>query len=152
MNSSFLIYLDNCCFNRPFDDQTQLRIYLETEAKLHIQYLIKENAFLLVWSFILDYENSANPDDIVKTEIFEWRKSAELIVSCNPKIVNKAIEINKLNFSKKDSLHLACAIEAKTAYFITVDKGILKNRNLISGLNIMNPIEFISFLEDENEK
>ena len=27
------LYLDNCCFNRPFDDQSQLRIRLETEAK-----------------------------------------------------------------------------------------------------------------------
>ncbi len=26
------IYLDNCCFNRPFDDQTSLRIHLESEA------------------------------------------------------------------------------------------------------------------------
>jgi len=31
------IYLDNCCFNRPFDDQKQIRIRLETEAKLEIQ-------------------------------------------------------------------------------------------------------------------
>ena len=31
------ICLDNCCFNRPFDDQKQLRINLETEAKLKIQ-------------------------------------------------------------------------------------------------------------------
>jgi hypothetical protein len=28
------IYLDNCCFNRPFDDQSHLRIRLEAEAKL----------------------------------------------------------------------------------------------------------------------
>jgi hypothetical protein len=28
-----LIYLDNCCFNRPFDDQTQIVIYLETISK-----------------------------------------------------------------------------------------------------------------------
>lgn len=31
------IYLENCCFNRPFDDQNQLKIKLEAEAKLHIQ-------------------------------------------------------------------------------------------------------------------
>ena len=31
------IYLDNCCYNRPYDDQTYIRIHLETEAKLHIQ-------------------------------------------------------------------------------------------------------------------
>ncbi len=26
------IYLDVCCFNRPFDDQTQEKIHLEAEA------------------------------------------------------------------------------------------------------------------------
>ena len=31
------IYLDVCSFNRPFDDQSQLRIRLEAEAKLKIQ-------------------------------------------------------------------------------------------------------------------
>lgn len=30
------IYLDNCCYNRPFDDQTQERIHLESEAMLTI--------------------------------------------------------------------------------------------------------------------
>ena len=27
------VYLDNCCFNRPYDDQAQLRISLESQAK-----------------------------------------------------------------------------------------------------------------------
>ena len=31
------VYLDNCCFNRPFDNQLQPRIRFETQAKLHIQ-------------------------------------------------------------------------------------------------------------------
>ncbi len=31
------IYLDNGCLNRPFDDQRQIRIRIETEAKLYIQ-------------------------------------------------------------------------------------------------------------------
>lgn len=30
------IYLDVCCLNRPFDDQTQIRIHLEAEAILSI--------------------------------------------------------------------------------------------------------------------
>jgi hypothetical protein len=36
------MYLDNCCFNRPYDDQQQIRIKLETKAKLHIQQQIVE--------------------------------------------------------------------------------------------------------------
>ena len=36
-----IIYLDNCCFNRPFDDQQKLRIRLEAEAKLRIQEAVR---------------------------------------------------------------------------------------------------------------
>ena len=35
------VYLDNCCYNRPYDDQSQLRISLETQAKLQIQSMIR---------------------------------------------------------------------------------------------------------------
>jgi len=30
----YRLYLDNCCFNRPYDDQTFLLVQLETEAKI----------------------------------------------------------------------------------------------------------------------
>ena len=42
LNLKMRIYLDNCCFNRPFDNQTDIKIRLETEAKLYIQQLIIE--------------------------------------------------------------------------------------------------------------
>ena len=31
------VYLDNCCYNCPFDEQAQLSVRLETVAKLEIQ-------------------------------------------------------------------------------------------------------------------
>jgi hypothetical protein len=34
------IYMDNCCFNRPYDDQRNLINRMETEAKLFVQGLI----------------------------------------------------------------------------------------------------------------
>lgn len=37
----YLIYLDNCCFNRPFDDLVSITVFLEAEAKLTIQNLVK---------------------------------------------------------------------------------------------------------------
>ncbi|MGL4209325.1 MAG: hypothetical protein ACRCTY_08050 [Candidatus Adiutrix sp.] len=55
------IYLDNCCYNRPFDDQSHIKIRLETEAKLYIQASVREGEYYLVWSYMLDYENSDNP-------------------------------------------------------------------------------------------
>jgi hypothetical protein len=55
------IYLDNCCLNRPFDDQRQARIRLEAEAKLCIQQQVREGRIELAWSYMLDFENAANP-------------------------------------------------------------------------------------------
>jgi hypothetical protein len=34
------VYLDNCCYNRPYDDQSQSKIVKETETKFEE----KENA------------------------------------------------------------------------------------------------------------
>lgn len=36
------IYLDMCCYNRPYDDQSQLKVAMETQSKLYIQSLIKD--------------------------------------------------------------------------------------------------------------
>lgn len=75
------IYLDNCCFNRPYDDQTQIRISLETQAKLYVQDLIKDKKLELVTSYVLWYENSQGPYDTKRTAISEFmqRSSAEYI-------------------------------------------------------------------------
>ena len=63
------IYLDMCCYNRPYDDQTQTRIALESQAKLHIQSMIKEGRYDLVGSYALDYEVSRNPFDMRRSSI-----------------------------------------------------------------------------------
>ena len=56
------VYLDNCCYYRPFDDQKQIAVYLETQAKLHIQNLIKEKKLELVYSYISKFENGNSPN------------------------------------------------------------------------------------------
>ena len=55
------IYLDMCCFNRPYDNQTQPRIHFEAAAKLTIQSLIVVGDIDYSWSYILEFENSKNP-------------------------------------------------------------------------------------------
>lgn len=56
-----LIYLDTCCFNRPFDDQSQTRVRFETEAKLELQQRVRDKQISLVWSYVLDFENKHHP-------------------------------------------------------------------------------------------
>ena len=38
--SAMRVYLDNCCYNRPFDDQAQLTVRLETVTKLAVQWMM----------------------------------------------------------------------------------------------------------------
>jgi hypothetical protein len=52
--------LDNCAYNRPYDDQTQPKVTLETLAKLHIQELALKREIDIVWSYIFKFENSRN--------------------------------------------------------------------------------------------
>ena len=138
-----LVYMDLCCFNRPFDDQSQPRVYLETEAKLFIQRKIKDGKIALAWSYMLNYENSANPDIEARHSIDRWHAIAGRTITASPTIITDAARFHDAGFGAKDSLHIACALECKADCFITVDKGILAKQASVVDLKIMNPVEFI---------
>ena len=87
------IYLDNCCFNRPFDDQLQLRILLEAEAKLKIQENIRSGVFKLIWSYILDYENNLNPFRERREQILKWQGYSEKDIEEDEDIIKYAYMI-----------------------------------------------------------
>ena len=55
------IYLDNCCLNRPYDDQTAPRVRLEAEAIEMILAAVVNLRIKLLWSEVLDTENEQNP-------------------------------------------------------------------------------------------
>ncbi len=137
------IYLDNCCFNRPFDDQSQLRILLESEAKLRIQENIRSGTFELVWSYILDYENSNNPFRERREQIIKWRTYSNEDIEESEDVLNIATMIVKHGIKKMDSLHLACAIKANTDYFLTTDDRVIKKAIHIQNIQIVDPIGFI---------
>lgn len=77
------IYLDNCCLNRPYDDQSQLRISLETQAKIYIQNLVKTGQLELATSYVLQYENSRNPFDLRRMPINLWNRIAHTMLILN---------------------------------------------------------------------
>ena len=143
MTSIIKLYLDNCCFNRPFDDQSQIRIRLETEAKLKIQEEIRAGRFHLIWSYILDYENQRNPYQERKLRISKWKDYAIEDIEEGPLVIETAKELNRKGFHKIDSLHIACAIISNCEYFLTTDDHILKRASLLDHIKINDPIGFI---------
>jgi len=144
------VYLDNCCFNRPFDDQSSLSVRLETEAKIGIQEKIKSGHFLLGWSYILDFENSANPFPEKQIEIQRWKEVADSFVNETGEILNKMNALISFGLKPLDALHVACAISLQCQYFLTVDKGLLKKTKEYSEIKIINPVNFI--IEWENKQ
>ena len=135
------LYLDNCCFNRPFDDQTQLRIRLETEAKLYIQARILDGKYNLAWSYMLDFENAQNPFEQRKETVQNWREIAFIDINENDKVISLAEKIASKGLKPKDVLHIACAIVAGCEYFITTDSKILNKS--VEGIILIDPIGFI---------
>ena len=140
------IYLDICSYSRPFDDQSQMKIRLETEAKLYIQSAVKESRYLLVWSYMLDFENSVNPYEDSKNAISPWKDIAHEYCASSDDILSLGKAIMKFGVKEKDSLHIACAILSGCEYFITTDRKLLNKP--ITKIKIINPIDFILETED----
>ena len=140
------IYLDNCCFNRPFDDQSQIRIRLETEAKLYIQKKILDKQIELVWSYILDYENEFNPFEERKNVIRKWKNHANLNITETKEIIDKAKQLLKYGIKSKDALHLSCAVCNNCDYFITIDDFLIQNLLNYEEIKVINPLTFISIM------
>jgi predicted nucleic acid-binding protein len=141
------VYLDNCCFNRPFDDQSQARVRLEAEAKLEIQQRIKGKEIELAWSYVLDYESQANPFEERRDVIARWKTAAVVDVEETAAIIQKAHEIAGRGLPAKDALHVACAMAAGCDFFLTTDDIVVKRMRGYAGIAVMDPTQFIIEVE-----
>lgn len=66
------VYLDSCCFGRPYDDQNQERISKEATAKLTIQKKISNNEIVMISSEFLLSENMKRREIIIRDNIQEF--------------------------------------------------------------------------------
>ena len=142
------IYLDNCCFGRPFDDQNFPRIFVETQATLFIQDKIRLGEIELATSHILHYENSQCELEIRRESVADFLKTyskihigmsyGEQVLPLAEKIVSKGVKF-------KDAYHVASAIIAGCDYFLSTDDRLLKYKT--DEIILLNPVEFIKVLE-----
>ena len=139
------IYLDICCLKRPFDDQSQPRIHLETEATL---VLIKDSSDMLfdyVHVRAHDLENAQNPLPQRAASVRRWLDSIPLTELEDEGLTKRTQELMVLGFKNFDSFHLASAELAGTEVFLTCDDRLLATarRNATSmTMRIVNPVDF----------
>ena len=148
LNETMRIYLDLCCFNRPYDDQSQVRVRLETEAKLSLQDKVRNGVCELVWSAVLDLENSKNPFIEHMQAISQWRALAANHVMAGPDVMAIAEPLVTGGVNAFDALHVASAVVGKADLFIMTDDRLLKRVRHLKDVKVYFPAEALAFLED----
>ncbi len=139
------LYLDTCCYNRPFDNLEQEKINLEANAIENIfrKHINKE--IEIYKSMVIDFEISKIKLDNKRRQVEDLYDAMELSqISYTQEIKQRALELKQFNIKDMDALHLACAKSANIDYFITTDR-LLINASKRANLKIkaINPIEFI---------
>lgn len=149
------VYLDNCCYNRLFDDRSNIKNYLEREAVLIVMQKAFDNELSIVGSDILEIEISKIKNDEKRNDV-KGVYNALIIgeIKITPEVVQRASQIKeKSNIRNFDSLHLASA-EIGADVFLTTDIKFLNNSQRIKPkVTVKNPVEFVMevFSDDESD-
>jgi len=103
------IYLDTCCLNRLFNDQTQARIHQETEAVK----IILARFFTTQWQWLISTalvnEISKTPNKTLRTEMEMLLDLADQNVPVGIVEIARGTQLESLGFKWLDALHIACA-------------------------------------------
>ena len=98
------IYLDNCCLNRPFDDQSNLRVRLESEAIKIILFLCEQKEWLLMSSKVVEFEIANTPDKGRRKELQAINELASSFIETNETIILRAKKFEKLGVQSFDAI------------------------------------------------
>ena len=122
------VYLDVCALGRPYDDQSFMRIGIESTAVQLIIAYVKLGRFGLYYSPVHIREIGSNPDEIVRADLlvllYGIGKNAKQMIQ--PEILKKrGSELMAVGIDAADAFHVAHA-EQVNAAFITCDDRLLK--------------------------
>lgn len=137
------IYLDACCLNRPFDDQFQDRVRLESEAILLIIKHFENRDWTWFGSEVLNYELEQIPDLDRWQKVRSLTKYVHTVVVLDLEIISRAQQLEALGFKAFDALHIACAEKAGADVFLTTDNHILHLSDRFSNqlkIKLNNPL------------
>jgi predicted nucleic acid-binding protein len=145
------IYLDVCCFCRPYDDKTSERIRLEADAVLSILDRCKTGELTLLGSVVIDEEISFLGDNEKRAEVISSLSLIHRYIEVNAKILSIMKEYKIMGLHTFDALHCACATRGN-AIFLTTDDYIIKTIRKKSpfGLQVNNPVTWLMEVDDED--
>jgi predicted nucleic acid-binding protein len=140
------VYLDVCCLNRPFDDQSQERVRLEAEAVLAILRRIEAGVWELVGSEVVDYEIRRQLDLERRRRVLALARLAADNVTLDRAIRTRTAELAACGLTPLDALHVACAETAGVDVFLTTDDRLLRVLRRTENLRVSanNPLPWVN--------
>jgi predicted nucleic acid-binding protein len=137
------LYIDLSCFNRPFDDQGQERIRLETEAVLSILTRLLNGKDTLLWSWALSFENDKHPKPDRRDEIAIWEARSEQSIPLSATLEERALQFDRIGIGALDAVHLASAEAGGADILLTCDDALVKRASRLGlGLRVLNPVAY----------
>ena len=140
------VYLDNCVINRPFDDQSQERIRLETEAIILLLSRLERKEWTWLGSQAVEIEIDKMPDADQQSRLKRVIGFVSLTVEISKKELKRAGELQKLGFVGFDAIHPACAESGKADIFLTTDDCLLKLAKRVTKklhIKVENPLDWM---------
>jgi len=135
------IYMDVCCFNRPFDNLSQDRVYLEAEAVLSIISRCEAGLWVLMSSGAIDFELARISDADKMAQVQTIYASASKRVNMTNEIEQRAAILQQHGLKPFDALHLATAEIGGADVFLTTDDRLLKTSTRLNlKIRVANPI------------
>ncbi len=120
-----LVYLDLCCYKRPFDDPAVERVRREAAAVASILDWSKQGRLGIVRSPALALENGRNPREDRRLAATLWLDGAAVDVPLTQEVCERARHLVKLGIFPIDALHVAFAEAAGARYLVTCDDQLL---------------------------
>lgn len=145
------IYLDVCCWNRPFDDQTQPRIHLEAEAVLAIVTDVERGRCRLLHSDVVDLEIDDTPDVEQRQRLRLMIPRRHRYIRCNSTVAARASDLERLGFAGIDALHVASAESGVADVLLTTDDRLLRVANRHVGLLHVRVANPLAWVQDRHE-
>lgn len=138
------LYLDVCTLCRPFDDQSMMRIRLETNAYYLLLQAVHDGKYSMVASPAHFEEVNAIDDAEERREILAVLEKLGTTSECDWTTArDRAVDLHAKKFGIADAAHVALA-EAIADFFITCDDRLLRKCKRESVTVIaLNPVEFI---------
>ena len=118
------IYLDACCWSRPFDNQVQPRIRLEAEAVLSIIVRSRVGELTLAASEALEFELSRMPDADKLKKVRSLYSAASERLLYTEETKKRALFFQRQGVKPLDSVHLALAEEYRYDVLLTTDDSL----------------------------